>query len=310
MRVPFFKGRNLLGKGRAMKTPVPLLILVALWLISSGSIPAQEGNASPPAKTKSEPAQESKKTQKVGIIRTIDVILPGSEIEPIPQEDRKAPIILRMEKVDPTETGFHYRISCMGLEPGSYDLRKYLRRKEIVGSLPDRPEWHIEVVSTLPPGQILPKELDPKSSVHVGGYKYILAAAVLFWGLGFLAIILWPGPKPLFPKAQKVEKTAADRLRPLVEKALNGDLSLENQAALEATLMAFWRRRLSLEKAKPVEALASLRSHPEAGTLLRTLEDWLHRPAGKRPAVNVETLLEPYRKIQAESLEVTGSSRP
>lgn len=296
--------------------PVFLLWTIAFW--AHGSTQDKE-MVGPPPKRPSNPlpknaASQDKKdpqnSQKVGIVRMIDVILPGGEIEPIPQEDRKAPIILRIEKADPTETGFHYRISCMGLEPGTYDLRKYLRRKEIVGTLPDRPEWHIEVVSTLPPGQVLPKELNQESKLRMGGYKYLLAGAVLFWGLGFLAILLWPGPKPLFPKTPKREITAADRLRPIVEKALKGDLSPANQAALEATLMAFWRRRLALEKASPLEAIAKLKAHPEAGALLRILEDWLHRPADKRPDIHVETLLEPYRKVQADSLELAGSPTP
>lgn len=277
---------------------------LSLVTIGPGLVLAQS-SLIPPQTGKAEPG-----TQNVGISKKSDVILPGGEIEPIPQEDRKSPIILRMEKVDPTENGFHYRLVSIALEPGEFDLRKYLRWKDPQNKapIPDRPEWHIKVTSILPPGQILPKELPATTDIRVGGYKYLLAGAALFWGLGLLAILFWPGPKPLFQEAPKPQKTVADRLRPLVEKILNGDASPANQAALEQTLMRFWRERLKLEKAEPYEALSKLKGHSEAGDLLRTLEDWLHRPAANRPTVDIDKLLAPYRKHSAEKSLSTGGA--
>jgi len=47
--------------------------------------------------------------------------------------------------------------------------------------------------------------------------------------------------------------------------------------------------------------LVDLREHPDAGPLLRGLEDWLHRPE-PRESVDVGALLAPYRDLPADAL--------
>jgi hypothetical protein len=88
----------------------------------------------------------------------------------------------------------------------------------------------------------------------------------------------------------------------LVEGALAGQLSQPQLARLERTLLAFWRRRLGLEKADPAEAITTLRAHPEAGPLLEQLEVWLHRP-GSRDRVDPARLLAPYQHLPPDALE-------
>jgi len=73
-------------------------------------------------------------------------------------------------------------------------------------------------------------------------------------------------------------------------------------AELERALVSYWRRKLVLEDLAPVEALATLRAHPEASPLVTQLEAWLHRPAGQQ-TVDVGQLLEPYRNIAPEELD-------
>jgi hypothetical protein len=87
-----------------------------------------------------------------------------------------------------------------------------------------------------------------------------------------------------------------------VESARAGTLSTAERSRLELGLVALWRRRLELESARPEDVLARLRAHPEAGPLLGSLEAWLHRPDAGH-AVDVETLLAPYRDLAPESLE-------
>ena len=111
--------------------------------------------------------------------------------------------------------------------------------------------------------------------------------------------------------------TLADRLRPLVDKALAGTLNQGQHAELERLLIGYWRKRLKLEQCAPAEFMPLLRNHEEAGPLLRRLEDWLHRPAGTAEPVDLSALLEPYQAVAADSLEedqseilVSGSSAP
>lgn len=48
--------------------------------------------------------------------------------------------------------------------------------------------------------------------------------------------------------------------------------------------------------------MSALKSHPEAGPLLQQLEIWLHRP-GVVGQIDVNTLLSPYRHLQANELD-------
>ena len=56
-------------------------------------------------------------------------VLPGSELEVKPIGER-TPIVLRIVRVFPHGTAFRYDLEYYGLEPGSFDLKDYLQRKD------------------------------------------------------------------------------------------------------------------------------------------------------------------------------------
>jgi hypothetical protein len=95
-------------------------------------------------------------------------------------------------------------------------------------------------------------------------------------------------------------QTVAERIRPLVEQASGGQLSAAEKAQLERLLLNHWRERLGLESVDFPEAVRTLRAHPEAGALLRALEDWLHRPPGS-VKVDIEAFLAPYKTLETET---------
>ena len=49
-----------------------------------------------------------------------------------------------------------------------------------------------------------------------------------------------------------------------------------------------------------LQAMLVLRRHPEAGGVLRALDEWLHRPTGMTPQTDLNALLAPYRDVPAE----------
>src|SRR5262249_14712758 len=68
-------------------------------------------------------------TSTVGMpVRIEQVVLPGSELEPVAVTD-KTLVVIRIDAVYPHGTALRYDLVCYGLEPGEYDLRKYLQRK-------------------------------------------------------------------------------------------------------------------------------------------------------------------------------------
>jgi len=231
----------------------------------------------------------------VGMEGRVEVTLPGTLLEAKPVEPR-TPLLVRIADTRPHGTLIAYDLRYVGLEPGKYDLREYLVRHDGSG-MDDVPSIPAEVASLLPrdhDGLLVSTRLGPLP--RFGGYKGFMLALVGVWGALLLSIVL-SGRKPksgAVEAAKEAPLTLADRLRPLVEEAAAGRLEPEGQARLERLLLAHWRGRLSLEELGMTEAIARLKAHPEAGELLCTLEDWLHRPPGQ-VKVDVNRVLEPYR---------------
>ena len=243
------------------------------------------------------------RTTRVGIPATIEnLILPGTELEIKPLDDRRAKVVARITNAQKHGTAHRYDLTYYALEAGTFDLRDLLQRKD--GSqLGELPPIIVNVESSMPAGQILPSDPTPQRVPFLGGYSWALWIAGAIWLAVFLAILLVGRQKPLMAEiVTDGGPTLADRLRPLIERGLAGQLSLEERAELERSLIAFWTRRLKLESLRPADRFARLRSDADAGPLLRQLESWLHEP-GPRSDPNMAELLRPYRNLPADALD-------
>ncbi|AWM37843.1 hypothetical protein GobsT_41220 [Gemmata obscuriglobus] len=248
----------------------------------------------------------------VGMTGTLEgLVLPGSELEAAPLTDRTAKAVVRVVRVFPHGTAFRYDIEYFGLEPGTHDLRQYLKRKD--GSpLGELPPIAVQVKPVLPPGQVQPNKLEIDTGSRLGGYRFLAIGAVVVWALGLIAVVasfFFPRRKRAVADADRRPVSLAERLRPLVEGATAGTLSRAQLADLERALLAYWRKRLKLEGAEPGEAIEAMRKQPDAAPLLAQLEVWLHRPGPVQP-VDVAALLAPYRDLPPEALdlEVRGAA--
>jgi len=229
------------------------------------------------------------------------LVLPGGELEATPV-DSKSPIVLRIERTYPHGSEFRYDLEYTGLDPGEYDLAKFLHRKD-ASSTEDLPSIPVTVRSVLPAGQVKPHAPRTREAPDVGGYRRALIATGVVW-IAVLVALLWIGRRRRQAEdaARPRVRTLAERLHPLVVSALEGRLSRSERSQLELGLVAYWRKKLGWEDRRPAEALVELREHAEAGPLLRSLEDWLHRPSRPEP-VDVAALLAPYRDLPADALE-------
>jgi hypothetical protein len=240
---------------------------------------------------------------RVGIPAKIEnLVLAGSELEVKPLDDRRAKVVVRITSAQKHGTAHRYDLTYYALEPGTYNLIDFLQRKDgtPIGEL--APITFV-ADSSLPPGQVLPAEQSPRPVASMGGYKWWLIAAGIAWLLVMLAIIFVGRKKPVYAEMLSGRPVSlADRLRPLVERGLAGQLSLEERADLERSLIGFWTRRLQLEKVRPAERFARLRSDLNAGPLLEQLESWLHKP-GPQDHVDLAALLRPYKNMPADALD-------
>src|SRR5262245_32339371 len=117
-----------------------------------------------------------------------DLVLPGTELEARPA-DRRAPVVLRVVRVYPHGTAFRYDLEYVGLDPGTFDLRDYLQRKDR-SSTANLPPIRVRIDSVLPPGQVLPHGLEPRASPRLGGYRLTLTIAAVVWVVGLASILL------------------------------------------------------------------------------------------------------------------------
>lgn len=286
--------------GNPRRKPLPLAIL-ALLLVAAVGKPEKEAT--------------------VGMIGRLDqVILPGPELEAKPQENRDAPLVVRVVDTYPHgPDGFRYDLEFTGFVPGVYDLRYYLRRKDGQPADPSLKGPFVEIKSVLPPGQIPPRDPAAARVRGLGGYRGLLLFLGTVWAAG-LAAMLWAGRRRKSAEAQATAitrpPTLAERLQPLVEQATAGTIEPARLAELERLLLDHWSRRLGLHNVPPAQLIDQLRRHEQAGPLVRQLEQWLHAPEGGREAVNVTELLSPYRELPVDEVDPMaeaaggGGSRP
>ncbi|MCY2960346.1 MAG: hypothetical protein NTY35_09290 [Planctomycetota bacterium] len=246
---------------------------------------------------------EDRRESTVGIpARITDLVLPGSELEVLPQ-DAKTAVVLRITRVAPHGTEFRYDIEWTGLDVGRHDLRGFLRRKDGTDAS-GLPEIAVDVRSVLGPGMVKPNHPPEGDVPRFGGYRAWMIALGVAWAIGFAAILfLFRRKRTEDAAASARPKTLAERLRPLVESAMRGTLSTTERAQLELGLVAYWRRRLGLEAERPDEALAALRRHAEAGPLLNQLDAWLYKP-GASASVDVAALLAPYKDLPPDAIDI------
>lgn len=238
--------------------------------------------------------------ENVGISASLQqVVIEGAELEVIPLAETKPPIVLRIEATWPHGSGFRYDFSFYGLEPGNFDLRSQLRRKD-GSSLDTVQSIPVIIESILPPGKSEPAALKHHSLPAIGGYKQWMITLGILWTVGLMGI-LWcmrqpkktngsnTGPVPTLSLGEKLE--------PLVRAAAAGDASANDKAELERLLLTFWSKKLDLEKLKSSERIQKLKKDPEARPLICALEQWLHSPTSVDDA-EIQSMLKPYHSVR------------
>lgn len=241
-------------------------------------------------------------TATVGMAARIEeLILPGSELE-VKDFKEGDPVVLRIVSINPHGPDmFRYELEYYGLKPGNYNLVNFLERIDHT-SLGEVPEIKVQIKSILAAGRVEPNNPTTAHIPPLGGYLFWMRILAVLWIIGIFVI--------LFAKRKDHNKnedtdlpvpTLADRLQPMVEKAISGKLSNAQMAELEMMLVAFWRKRLHLEQKDIAQVTQELKNHEDAGPLLQQLEILLHRPHTE-DEVNIAKILEPYQNLPAEAL--------
>lgn len=231
----------------------------------------------------------------LGRIQTIkDQFLPGPELRPRAGNGRE-PVVLRITAVYPQGTaGFRYDFTWSALETGSYDLTTFLEPAN--GAAPVKlPAVTVEAAGVLPAGPPPPlPDLASPRLPPIGGYRFWLPAGIVLWVLGGAAFFYYTRKRRVAaaqttgPAAQ----TLAQRMEPLLQRALSGPLATSEKAELERLVIAYGQEHLGISGLDSGMVWKKLRENASTGLWLKTLEDWLHRPSPIPPTeAELKTLL-------------------
>ncbi len=224
----------------------------------------------------------------------------GPKVVAKPIADRDQAVIVRIVETYPHGSDFRYDIEYKGLEPGKFDIANYLQREE--GTTEPIPPIEVEVFPMLAAEEVLPYNLPHVKSRYLSYYLPLMLVIGAAWLAGLLIILFYGLGKKQSPSGEKKQLTVADRLRPLIDAAVAGELTSQQQAELERVLSGFWSKKLRLNHLSADELRQQLRQHEEASRMLNQIDSWLHRPASDPlNTVDVNELLKPYQTISDDS---------
>ena len=247
-----------------------------------------------------------------GIASEMEIRAGGAALRAKANQSRESPMLVRIVEATRADDGATtYRIQYIGLVAGDYDLRAYLERGD--GSPLDMRPLPVHVRTQLS-GDHGTDLFSPAQAPLLTGtqYRMILMVLVVAWlsvPVSYFVVRRLrrrpaPPPPPIVPPP-----SLADQLRPLVDSAIGGSLSIAERGRLELLMYSYWRARLGMDGPQ-AEVVMRLRHDPEAGRLLRAVEGWLHaHTSPTAPAEGeVAALLEPYRRAAAIDDEATDAA--
>ncbi|MFT5904818.1 MAG: hypothetical protein ACI9E1_000404 [Cryomorphaceae bacterium] len=233
-------------------------------------------------------AAENRTSVGVGFVIE-GVEISGSKVIPIPRADYKTPIVLRVVRSEETDTGFRYSLHAEGLDPGNYDLAKYLKRED--NTLLETEAIPLEVYSVLEKPLTEPRKLTPTKPEKLGGYTTLLWALGIAWAIGLLGIIFFKKRDHLTEDHQASPPTLTEKIAALLKQ---GKTNTDSQAQLERLLIGHWMEKLPELNDRPMsESLTFLRNNEESSPMILSVERWLH--SGKEISEEeIERTLAPY----------------
>lgn len=247
-----------------------------------------------------------------GIASEMEIRTTGAALRAKANQSHESPMLVRIVEATRADDGTtNYRVQYIGLVAGDYDLREYLERRD--GSpLNMQPlPVHVRTQLSADHGTDL---FSPAQTPLLTGtqYRTILIALALAWlsvpVSYFVVRRLRRRPEPPAPPIVR-PPSLADQLRPLVDSAIGGSLSIAQRGRLELLMYSYWRGRLGMDGPQ-AEVVMRLRRDAEAGRLLRAVESWLHaHTSPTAPAEGeVASLLEPYRRAAAIGDETSDAA--
>lgn len=243
----------------------------------------------------------------------------GGNLKPKAQREVDPRLIVRLRKTAPNPN--EYEAKFIGSVAGEYDLRDFIERED-GKPLADLYPLKVNIESKLPVDRSsdLFSGSDFKADFR-GGYQFIVGIGVFCW-VAIPAVVLMRRYMNRKPQAVAVVEspppTFAEQIRPLLEAAASGAITVPEQARLELLVYHYWKKRIASANADLVEVMPAIRVHAVAGPLVSAIERWLHDPKsalsdgkldGQARAELIVELLRPYaNELAVNEVEIASGN--
>jgi len=175
---------------------------------------------------------ENKSSVGVGLLIE-DIEISGSKIIPIPRTNYKTPIVLRVVSTEEIDGGFRYTIHAEGLDPGNYDLIKFLKRQDNTPLETDSIPF--EVYSVLDAPLTEPQKLTTTKPDSIGGYTTLLWILAIIWIIGLLIILFYKKRTHSSEEIKTPPPTLAEKITALLKESKEKKSDTQNQHSSETT---------------------------------------------------------------------------
>ena len=239
----------------------------------------------------------AEKGSGVGLVKRVKVSFPG-ELLVAAKVDDKADAMVRIISYKKSAAGYDYELEFTGLEPGRYNLIKYLRtasRNEEV----QLEEYPVEVSTSLDEsfkGELL--DFQKSVPTLVPWYKKLNYVLIALWILLLPLIILYGRKRKKVEEVKViVEKSLSEKICELLT-SLEGNSTRELWQRIEGLIFQHWCERKSLKGLPMHEAILKLKADSEAGPFIRKLEEGLH----SKDCKNEKEIVELIKKLTSKEV--------
>jgi len=198
-----------------------------------------------------------------------------------------------------------YDLRYVGRRAGEFDLREALQYVDGSG-LSDVEPAKVAIKSVIPDDHdLLMVELASKTPSMTPLYTLGLLAAAVLWLVPLVVLLArWIARlRANRPGVVTPPVSLWDLLRPLLEKAARGELTVQERARLEMLALGAWIERLGLKHERHTTVMEKLRAHPGASAAVDVLNGWLH---AREP--DVSGLREQLHLLAPPGMRAAGSS--
>lgn len=237
------------------------------------SVPAAESRASAKGKDVVEPTPvgiEGRHILRVTGARAGSVML-------APLGERPS-ILVRVASTQREGEAVLYDLRYVGRRAGEFDLRQTLQYVD--GSvLADVEPVVVGIKSMIPDDHdLLMVELKTRTPSMTPTYTLALIVVGTLWAVPLVVLgVKWIARmRAKRPVPVVAALSLWDLLRPLLEKAARGELTVQERARLEMLALGAWIERLGLKNERHATVMERLREHHGASAAVDVLNGWLH----------------------------------